>query len=204
MELISFLLDPNIAYLVLALTGVLLINAVLVPGTGILEVGALFALLLTAYQVYQLPFNGWALLVLIVGVLPFLAGIRLKPPMGMPYLALAIALFEVGSVFLYRGETWWMPVVNPLLALVVVILTSGYLWVVIRAGYQSLLQPPIQDIARLIGKIGEARSEIHVSGTVYVAGELWSARSDEPISPGMAVRVVERQGMVLKVVSAEA
>jgi membrane-bound serine protease (ClpP class) len=204
MELANFLLDPNIAYLVLVLTGVLLINAILTPGTGIVELIAVFLLIVTGYQVYRLPFNGWALVILIVGVIPFFVSVRKNRQSAVPYMFIAIALFEVGSVFLYPGDTWWIPAVNPLFALAVVVLTGGYLWVVMRAAFQSYNQPLAQDLSTLIGKVGEARTEIHIAGTAYVGGELWSATSDEMIPSGKLVKVIGREGMILKVVSAEA
>lgn len=204
MELANFLLDPNVAYLVLVLTGVLLINAILVPGTGLLEVAALFLVIVTAYQVYHLPFHWWALLILILGVPPFLLGVRQKPQTSVPYILIAIALFEFGSAFLYPGETWWIPAVNPFLALLVILLTSGYLWIIMRAALKSFNQPLAQDLGKLIGQLGEARTEIHLSGTVYAAGELWSAASDDVIPAGRQVKIIERTGMVLKVVPAAA
>ena len=36
-------------------------------------------------------------------------------------------------------------------------------------------------------------------GTVQVAGELWSARSDTPIAAGNPIRVVKREGFILVV-----
>ena len=62
----DFLLDPNIAYLIL-LAGVLLgFLAIITPGTGMFEVGAFFCLLLAGYAVYNLSFNWWALLLLVL------------------------------------------------------------------------------------------------------------------------------------------
>jgi membrane-bound ClpP family serine protease len=203
MEFANFLLDPNIAYLVLVMTGVLLINALLTPGTGMLEVSALFLLVVTGYQVYRLPFNWWALLILVLGVLPFLVAVRKNSQAAVPYMAIAIALFEVGSVFLYPSEQWWMPAVNPLLALVMVMATSIYLWIIMQAALKSLVEPPMQDLSKLIGKLGEARTDIDTSGTVYLAGELWSASSDQPIATGATVKVIAREGNILKVVSVE-
>jgi len=57
----------------------------------------------------------------------------------------------------------------------------------------------LQDLKKLIGQIGEARTEIKNSGTVYVGGENWSARSETTIRIGSSVRVKERQGLVLLV-----
>jgi membrane-bound serine protease (ClpP class) len=51
----------------------------------------------------------------------------------------------------------------------------------------------------LIGSIGEAKTEINDEGSVQVGGELWSARSDQAIPLGARVRVIAREGFILKV-----
>jgi len=58
------LLDPNFAYLVLVIATILAILALLSPGSGVIEVGAVIAALLAAYSIYRLPLNGWALAIL--------------------------------------------------------------------------------------------------------------------------------------------
>jgi membrane-bound ClpP family serine protease len=40
---------------------------------------------------------------------------------------------------------------------------------------------------------------VHEDGSVQVAGELWSARSEDPIPAGAQVRVLRREGFVLVV-----
>jgi membrane-bound ClpP family serine protease len=51
----------------------------------------------------------------------------------------------------------------------------------------------------LIGQTGEAKTRVREEGSVQVAGELWSARSDKPVPAGSRVRVVSREGFVLVV-----
>jgi len=51
----------------------------------------------------------------------------------------------------------------------------------------------------LIGMVGETRSRVHTEGSVYVGGELWSAKSEKSIPAGSAVRVVRREGFSLVV-----
>ncbi len=53
----NFLLDPNVAYLILVVGVILGMLALFTPGTGILEIGALFAIFLAGYAVYSLPIN---------------------------------------------------------------------------------------------------------------------------------------------------
>ena len=72
------LVDPNIAYLLLMFGSILLMMAIVTPGTHLLEGGALFLLALAGYEVYLLGFNFWALIVLIVSLAPFIFAIQ-KP-----------------------------------------------------------------------------------------------------------------------------
>ena len=58
---------------------------------------------------------------------------------------------------------------------------------------------PNIDPSAVMGLIGEARSDLDPNGSVYVGGELWTARADQRIPAGAAVRVVERDGLILTV-----
>ena len=54
---------------------------------------------------------------------------------------------------------------------------------------------PTHDLAGLVGQIGEARTRVDDEGSVLVAGELWSARSEKPIPAGSSVRALRREGV---------
>ncbi len=98
----NFMLDPNVAYVMLAVGLVLILLAIVTPGTGILEVGALFTLVLAGYTVYYLSFNLWALIILVSSLVPFVFAIR-KPKREI-YLALSILMLTVGSVYLFPSS----------------------------------------------------------------------------------------------------
>ena len=59
------------------------------------------------------------------------------------------------------------------------------------------IRPPLPTSAWLVGKIGEARTNIEEEESVQVEGELWSARSEKTIPAGSSVRVLRRDGFVL-------
>ena len=190
----DFLLDPNIAYLFL-LSGVLLtMMAIITPGTGMFEVGAFFCLAVAGYAVYTLSINLWALIVLMLSVVPFIYAIR-KPKRGF-YLALSILGLVLGSVFLFATDGW-KPAVNPAVALISSLLFAGFVWVAITKTLQAARARPLHDLSTLVGQSGEAKTRIHAEGSVQVAGELWSARSEKPISAGSSIRVIDREGFVL-------
>lgn len=193
----DFLLNPNIAYLIL-ITGILLgFLAIVTPGTGLLEVGALFCVVLAGYAVYNLSVNWWALLLLLISIAPFLYAVR-KPKREL-YLGVSILLLVIGSVFLFAVDGF-KPAVNPLVALLSSGLVSAFLWIVVRKSVQAASARPAHDLEGLVGKMGEARTEIDDDGSVFVAGEMWSARSGSNSIPvGSHVRVVRREGFTLVV-----
>jgi membrane-bound serine protease (ClpP class) len=192
----SFLLEPNIAYLIL-LGGILLgLMAIVTPGTGIFEIGAFFCLALAGYAVYSLSFNWWALVILALSIVPFIYSIQ--RPKREVYLGLSIFLLVLGSVFSF-AEDGWRPAVNPIIAIVASSLTAVFLWIAVRKSVQAAAIRPTHDLQSLIGLTGEARSKIHDEGSVFVAGEMWSARSDKSIPAGSTIRVVRREGFTLVV-----
>jgi membrane-bound serine protease (ClpP class) len=192
-------LNLNIVYLLLVAGIFLGILALFSPGTGLLEGGALVVLLAAGWGVFTNlnAINLWALIVLAIGVLPFVLAMRKRR--SVIFLAIAIVAFELGSIYLFKPETWWKPAVNPILAGITILFTGLFLWVAGSKVIEAELRPPVHNLGALIGQVGEAKTSIHAEGTAQVAGEQWSARSDEPIQVGMQVRVVQMDGFILKV-----
>jgi len=192
----SVLFDPNVAYALLIVGLIVAILALFAPGTGVLEIGALFMLFLAGYGIVNQPINGWALVVLIVGVFPFLLALR----KSRQYIFLAVALLAlvVGSVFLTRNSSGG-PAVNPLLAIVGSVLSTVFLWFVGRRIIEASGRPVTHDLDRLVGMVGEAHTNLNPDGSVYVGSEEWSAHSDIFVPKDSRVRVLKRDGLLLTV-----
>jgi membrane-bound serine protease (ClpP class) len=195
----EFLQNPNVVYMLLAGGLMFAVLALAAPGTGVLELGALFIIGVAGWSVvyYNLPINWWAVLFLVGGSILFL--IAVFKTRTWPLLAGAIVLIVIGSAFLFYSKDWFVPAVNPVLALVVSVLSGGFFWMVGRKAIQAAEVRPTHDLGSLIGKLGEAKTHIHDEGTVQVEGELWSARSETPVQSGDRVRVVAREGFTLLV-----
>lgn len=192
----EFLLEPNVAYLILVAGVMLGFMAIVSPGTGLFEVGAFFCLLLAGYAVYNLSFTWWALLLLVLSLVPFIYAIQ-RPKREL-YLGLSILLLVVGSVFLFpRSEG--VATVNPIVAITASVLMAGFLWIAVRKSIEASTIRPSHDLETLVGKVGEARTRVFDDGSVQVGGELWSARSDTSIPAGSSIRVVRRDGFVVVV-----
>jgi membrane-bound serine protease (ClpP class) len=190
-------IDPNIAYILLVVGVVMAIMALFAPGTGILEVGALFVLFLAGWEISQQPINVWALVLLIIGVIPFILAMRRSR--NLVFLAIALVAFVIGSAYLFRGASWWQPGVNPILAIIASLVASGYLWIAATKVLETEKIKPRHNLERIIGDTGEAKTDIYNEGSVQVGSELWSARSDVLIHEGSKVRVVKREGFILEV-----
>ena len=195
--MIDLLLDPNVAYLFLVTGLMLVVMALLTPGTGFIELGAFFTLAVAGWQMYSLPINGWALIVALVSLVLFILAMR-RTRVRYILLGVSIAGLVIGSAYLFQGEGL-LPAVNPWLALVLSVLSAGFLWLMATKTLDVHQQQPAHDLGRLMGAVGIAKTSIHLDGTVFVNMEDWSAQSSDPIEAGRKVRVVGREGLLLQV-----
>ena len=191
------LLNPNVAYVVLVVGFMLTVMAVIAPGTGLLELGALAMFIMAAWEILNLPVNLWALVILLLAAVFFLLAFRRT--WSRLFLGLSILSLVIGSAFLFQGEVWYQPAVNPILAVVASVLSSGFIWFATRKALDARRLAVAHSLEDLVGATGEAKTEVHDEGSVQVGGELWSARSKEPIPAGSKVRVVGREGFILYV-----
>ncbi len=190
----EFLLDPNIAYFILMVAILFVLIALITPGTGVPEALALFAMLVAGYAVYHLGVNWWALALLILSLAPFYFAVR--GPRRELWLVLSIIGMAVGSIFFFPAKTGWISV-NPLLAVVTSALFAALVWISARKVVQIAQARPTLELTSLIGECGETRTDVKEGGSVQVASELWSARSEKLIPAGRLVEVVGRDGFVL-------
>ncbi len=192
----DFLLDPNIAYFVLVLAVLFVLISLAHPGTGVAEVVAIFTILLAGYAVYHLSLSLWALGLLLVSLVPFFFAVR--GPRREVWLVLSILGLAIGSVFFFPARSGWISV-NPILAVITSAILAAFVWFSARKVLQIAQLRPANDASAVIGQTGQTRTAVKDDGSVQVASELWSARSEKLIPPGRPVRVIGRDGFVLLV-----
>jgi membrane-bound ClpP family serine protease len=198
--MLDILTNPNVAYLILVLGVLLAMIAVVTPGTGVIEVAALLILTLAGYEMIILSINYWALALLVIGVFPFLIAVRRSRQLR--YLVISIAAFVVGSAFLFDVPGPW-PAVNPFLALITSVLAAGFIWIATTKALEAFEIKPTHNVSNVVGLTGETKTTVHQKGSVYVAGELWSARSPDLIPEGTRIKVIAMEGFMLDVVPFE-
>lgn len=187
---------PNLVYLLLMAGVWLAAMAIASPGTGLLEVGAIVVLVLAGLGTLQVPLDLWALGIIGLGVVLFIGALRWRRT--ALWLVLSALLLSVGSAFLLGIEAG-RPAVNPLLAATVSILTVGFFWMAVRRGVLAQRAKPTHDPESVLGQVGDVRSPLDPVGSIYVGGELWSARAEAALPVGTPVRVRGREGLVLLV-----
>lgn len=195
----NILLDPNIAYALLAGGLLLAVLALFTPGTGLLELGAVFTLLLAGYGVVNLPVNAWALGLGLVALIPLALAVRQRSQNRSTVLLVGgMLLLTAGSVFTFRAPQGG-PAVSPWLAGLVSLGSSGLLWLMARKSLEAAALRVRHDPDRLVGMHGVARTDIRREGSVYAGGEEWSAEADVFIPAGTEVEILSRTGLVLTV-----
>jgi membrane-bound serine protease (ClpP class) len=195
-EMLDLLLDPNVAYVLLMAGFVMAVLALISPGTGFMEIIALFILALAGFSMFRLPIHFWALALIVVSVIPFVISLRWVRHWAL--LLVSLAGISAGAIFLFRTENG-APAINPLLAVVVTVSALMVLWIVGRRSMEAVQRAPAFDMQHLIGQTGEARNDFTDEGTVYVMGEEWTARANRPVRQGSRIRVTGREGLVLLV-----
>lgn len=187
----------NVFYLCLVLGVWTAAMAVATPGTGFLEAFSLVLLAGAAIGMLVWPVNPLAFIPLVLGVAALIYSVVRRRPSAWWVLGSA-ALLSLGSIFLYENASGG-PAVEPVLAILMTTLTVLFFWFGVRRGIEVQLAAPTVDAEIVVGQVGEARSPVHRGGTVYVGGELWSARSESPIQRGQRVRVVGLDGLIVDV-----
>ena len=191
---LSTLIDPNIISL-LFLAGIAGIGFEIFH-PGVVLPGALGAVsLVTAlygFSVLPVSWSGFALILLGIGLLVIDAHVVSHGALTVSGL---ISL-AVGMIMLFHTAP--APYHTSIPLVVTVTLMIGSFWAFAIAKAVQVRRRPVSVGPQTI--VGE-RGQIRRDGFVFVHGELWRARSEEPLQPGDEVEVeaIEDDGLVLDV-----
>ncbi|HSL17410.1 MAG TPA: nodulation protein NfeD [Methylomirabilota bacterium] len=186
-QILSFLANPNVAYLLLALGMLGIYVEVTHPGGIFPGVVGVIAMLLALYSLSVLPLSWAGVALIAISLLLFLLEVKVTS-FGLLTVGGLIS-FVLGSLMLFDA-----PIPDMRVSLGVILPTA----VVIAGATVFLLGRVIQahraqvmtGTDGLVGEIGRALSDLAPDGKVLVHGEYWDARSTSgPIGKGAAVRV---------------
>jgi membrane-bound serine protease (ClpP class) len=195
-RILSYIMDPNVAFILLAI-GALALYAefnhpgAVIPGT----VGVVF-ILLAAFALNLLPVR-FAAIAMIMGAFLLFAAEAKFASHGVLTTG-GIALLTMGGLFLVDAPIPEMRV-RLVTALAVSIplglITAFLMSIAVRARRNKV----VTGKQGLIGEIGTAQTELAPAGKVFVHGELWDAVSAVPVPAGERIVVRQVNGLTLRV-----
>ncbi|RKY74544.1 MAG: nodulation protein NfeD [Candidatus Latescibacterota bacterium] len=195
-KILQTLSNPNIAYILLILGFYGLIFELSNPGAILPGVIGGICIILAFYALQMLPVNYAGLLLILLGLGLLIADIKV-PSYGLLTVG-GIVSMTLGSIMLFRTPGSFLSVSWPVI-LAAVITTAAFFIFAIGMAIKARLTKPVSGKEGLVGERGVARTPLEPSGMVLVHGELWQAKSDEPVGEGEEVEVVAVEGLKLKV-----
>ncbi|HUF92534.1 MAG TPA: nodulation protein NfeD [Candidatus Limnocylindria bacterium] len=196
-RVLNVITDPNVAYILMMLGMLGLFFELSTPGAILPGVIGGISLILAFFAFQSLPINYAGLLLILFAVVLFIAEIKV---VSHGVLAIGgMVSMALGSLMLFEApeagfRVSWV-VIIPTVAL-----TGGLFLLALAVGVRAFARRPLLGVSGLVGQVGVARGALAPAGRVAVQGELWNAVADEPVEDGAPVRVVEVQGLTLKVV----
>lgn len=195
-RVLGWLMDPNIAFLVLAIGGLALYAEFNHPGAIIPGVVGVIFVLLTLFALNLLPTRYASLALIALAFVLFALEAKFVSH-GILTIG-GIAALTLGGVLLVDGPIPEMRV--KLLTSLAVSLPFGLITVFLMSiAWRARRNKIITGSQGIIGELGVASTDLIPSGKVFVHGELWNAHSIRPLRSGSQVRVVAIRQLELEV-----
>lgn len=186
--------DPNISYILLLVGLAGLYFELSTPGAILPGVIGGISLLLAFFGLSTLPVNYTGILLIIFGVILFIAEIKVMSH-GMLTVGGIISLI-MGSLLLFDTTE---PALRLSFQVLVpaVLVASGFFIVVIVLAIKAQLRKHFSGSEAMVGAEAEVMKDIDEEGEVFLMGEYWKATSKEPVKKGSKVRVIKVEGLRL-------
>ena len=195
-KVLDLISDPNIAYILLILGFYGLYFELSNPGAIFPGVAGTISLILALYALHNLPINYAGLMLIIFAIGLFIAETFVTSH-GVLGIGGTIAM-AIGSVMLIDSPS---PYLRISWAVIIPVVALSSLLFIVTVSLAMRVQREKADTGKegMLGLEGDAKTDIHAHGQVFVHGEYWNTWSDEPITQGERVKVESIDGLTLKV-----
>jgi membrane-bound serine protease (ClpP class) len=193
--------NPDVAYMLMMLGFLGIFFELANPGVILPGVIGGISLILAFFGFQTLPVNYAGALLILLAIILFIAEVKIVSH-GILGIGGVLSLV-LGSLLLFPSSepylrlSWWV------LGGTVSVVTIFFL-VVIAKVMEAHRQKPMTGREGMLGEHGIAESDLEPEGTVFVRGEYWNARSEEPVRKGEKVEVTAVDGLVVTVKRAKA
>ncbi len=199
-QLLDLLTNPNIVFLLITIGVQAILIEISSPGGWVAGFIGVVCLALATYGLGILPVNWFGLIFLILAFILFILDI--KAPTHGALTAAGVGSLIVGALVLFNSPNVpsFQRVSVPLI-IVMSLITGATFFVILMFALRAQKTPIRMGQESLVGRSGVVRSPLSPVGTVQVAGELWTAVSEdgENLPSGTRVHVVRVEGVRLVV-----
>ena len=194
--LLGWLVDPNIALLLLVAGALLIYLEFNTPGTIVPGALGTLMVLLAIFGLNLLPIRYTAVLLLVAALVLMVLEAKFG---GHGALAIAgVVCLAFGTLTLVAAPVPEMSV-SPFVAVAVSVGFGGITVFLVRLAVRARRMKARLGADALIGKLAAAMEPLAPEGHVLVDGEIWLATATQPIQAGARLRVVGHQDYVLQV-----
>jgi membrane-bound serine protease (ClpP class) len=195
--------DPNIAFILLVI-GVLCVLIEFFHPTLLMGLVGAASLALAFYGAGSLPLNILGVVLVVLGIF-MLVFESTVPSHGLLTVG-GLASFLVGAVAFYGSPGPYLPSVAVAWPIIIAMTVAAALYglVLVRTLLQMrhLAVPAgsgMVGTVKVVGQTGEVQADLLPTGTVYVGGESWTARTSngQSVARGSHVRVIRQEGLTL-------
>ncbi|MGC2697148.1 MAG: nodulation protein NfeD [Candidatus Angelobacter sp.] len=195
-EILSFLIDPSIAFLIFTIGLLAIYFEFNHPGAVIPGVVGFIAVLISLYTLNLLPLRSIALVMILGSFVLFALEAKFQAhgvigAGGVVLMVLGALLLVDGPIPELRVRLWAALAVAVPMGLITVFLMS----IALKARRNKV----VTGDQGMVGEIGLVSSPLAPSGKVFVHGELWDAVSPIRVDPGAQVIVRRVENLVLQV-----
>jgi membrane-bound serine protease (ClpP class) len=193
-RVLSLISNPNVAYVLFLLGLMGLFFELSNPGALLPGILGSICIILAFFAFQTLPVSAAGILLILLSIVLFILEVKVTS-----YGALTIGgvvSLVLGSLMLFRSP---IPALRVSLDVLIpaVVVTAAFFVFAVGMGLRAQRRRKVTGPEGLVGERGQARTDIDPQGKVFVHGEIWNARSREPIRAGSPVRVVAVEGMRL-------
>lgn len=199
-ELLGFITNPNVAYLLLIIGIYGLVIEFSNPGLFAPGIVGGVCLILGMYAFQLLPVN-YAGLALIALGLVLMTTEAFVPSFGILGIG-GVASFLMGSIMLFDDGVPELEI-SPVLIGTVSLTTAGLFLFVLTFAVRAWRRPSVSGNDAMIGDVARVLSWQGTQGKVFARGEVWTAECDHKLNPDTAVKIIKINGLRLIVKATE-
>ncbi len=195
-EILGWLVNPNIALLLLVGGALLIYLEFNAPGTIVPGALGTLMVLLAIFAFDLLPIRYTAVLLLIAAMVLLILEAKVG---GHGALAIAgIVCLTFGTLTLVAAPVPELRV-SPWVAISVSVAFGGITWFLVSLAWRARRRKSRLGVDAMVGATATAMEALVPNGHVLVEGEIWRAVATAPVAAGTALRVVGHEEMLLQV-----